>query len=190
MWISLVYGSLLILFIPRRVRFAPAHRVAAQFDAVSVVNEAVEDGVGVSGIANLGMPAIHGDLRGNDRRAAVVAIVDDLHQVATLLGSEPGHDPVVEDQQSDPSELGQQPGGPAVDASEGELIDKPGQSLIAHREPVPRRPVTEGASDKTFAGTGRAEDQDVVVLVQPAAAGQGVDQAAIETARRAVIDIL
>jgi hypothetical protein len=89
-----------------------------------------------------------------------------------------------------PSELGQQPGGPAVDASEGELIEKPGQSLIAHREPVPRRPVTEGASDKTFAGTGWAEDQDVVVLVQPAAAGQGVDQAAIETARRAVIDIL
>jgi hypothetical protein len=36
----------------------------------------------------------------------------------------------------------------------------------------------------------RAEDQNVVVLVPPTAAGEGVDQAAVETTRGAVIDIL
>jgi hypothetical protein len=50
--------------------------------------------------------------------------------------------------------------------------------------------VAEGAGDKTLAGAGRAEDQNVVVLVQPAAAGEGMDQAAIETPLGAVIDIL
>jgi hypothetical protein len=48
----------------------------------------------------------------------------------------------------------------------------------------------ESASDEAFASAGRAQDQDVVVLVQPTAAGEGVDQAAVETARGAVVDIL
>ena len=44
----------LILFIPRQVRFAAAHRVAPQLDAVSIVDEAVEDGVGIGRIAEHG----------------------------------------------------------------------------------------------------------------------------------------
>jgi hypothetical protein len=78
----------------------------------------------------------------------------------------------------------------APDAGESELVKKPGQPLIAHREPVTRGLVAESASDKTLAGTGRAQDQNVVVLVQPTAAGEAVDQAAVETARGAVVDIL
>src|SRR5882757_2180592 len=70
------------------------------------------------------------------------------------------------------------------------IANKPGQPLIAHREPVTRRLVAEGASDETFAGAGRAQDQNVVVPVQPTAAGERVDEAAVETARGAVVDIL
>src|SRR5712671_4586288 len=101
-----------------------------------------------------------------------------------------GHGPIVDDQQLDLGELGEQPGGLAVDAGEGELVEKPGEPLIAHREPITRRLVAESASDKAFAGAGRAQDQNVVVLVQPAAAGEAVDQAAVETARSSVVDIL
>src|SRR6202035_4018370 len=50
--------------------------------------------------------------------------------------------------------------------------------------------VADGASQETLAATGRAQDQNIVVLVQPAAAGEAVDQAAVETARSAVVDIL
>jgi hypothetical protein len=49
-----------------------------------------------------------------------VAIVDDLHQVATLLGGKSGHGPIVDYEQLYPGELGEQPGGLAVDAGEGE----------------------------------------------------------------------
>jgi hypothetical protein len=136
------------------------------------------------------VPSLDRDLRGQDCGGTLVAIVDDLHRVVTLLGGKPGPGPIVEDEQLDPGELGEQPGGLAIDAGKGELVEKPGQPLIAHREPVTRGLVAEGASDETLAGTGRAQDQDVVVLVQPTAAGEAVDQAAVETARGAVVDIL
>ena len=54
-----------------------------------------------------------------------MAVVDNLHQVATLFGGEPGHGPIVDYQQLDLGELGEQPGGLAVDAGEGELVEKP-----------------------------------------------------------------
>src|SRR5258708_10837014 len=99
-----------------------------------------------------------------------MAIVDDLHQVATLLGGKPGHGPIVDYEQLYPGELGEQPGGLAVDA--GELVEKPSKPLIAHREPATRGLVADGASQETLAATGRAQDQNIVVLVQPAAAGE------------------
>src|SRR5215813_14182712 len=102
--------------------------------------------------------------------------VDDLHQVATLFGREPGHRPIIDYQEPNLGELGEQPTGLAVDAGEGQLVEKPGQPLVAHREPVTRRLVAEGTSDKAFAGASRTQDQHVVVLVQPAAAGKGVNQ--------------
>ena len=40
----------LILFIPRQVRFAAAHRVAPQLNAVGIVDKPVEDGVGIGRI--------------------------------------------------------------------------------------------------------------------------------------------
>src|SRR4029077_6903041 len=71
----------------------------------------------------------------------------DLHQVATLLGGKPGHGPIVDYEQLYPGELGEQPGGLAVDAGEGELVEKPGKPLIAHREPATRGLVADGASE-------------------------------------------
>src|SRR5207302_2937150 len=95
-------------------------------------------------------------LRSQDRGGTLVAIVDDLHQVATLLGGKPGHGPIVDYEQLYPGELGEQPGGLAVDAGEGELVEKPGKPLIAHREPATRGLVADGASEETLAATGRS----------------------------------
>ena len=57
-----VWSSLLVLF-----SFGPAQAFAGQFDAMGVVNEAVEDRVGVGGIAYNFVPAVHGEL-GRDNR--------------------------------------------------------------------------------------------------------------------------
>ena len=53
--------------------------------------------------------AVHGELAGDQRRAAAVAVLDDLHQVAPLAGGEPVRAPVVEDQQIGAGERAEQP---------------------------------------------------------------------------------
>ena len=63
-----------------------AQALAAQFDAVGVVDDPIEDGVGQGGIADEFVPAIDRKLAGDDQRAGVVAVLDDLQQVALLLG--------------------------------------------------------------------------------------------------------
>jgi hypothetical protein len=42
--------------------------VAGEIDAVGVVNEPVEDGVGISRVANKGVPIVDGDLTGEPAR--------------------------------------------------------------------------------------------------------------------------
>ena len=54
-------------------------------DAVGAMDDAVQDGVGERGIADHLVPAGDGELTGDDQRAGVVAVFDDLQQVALLL---------------------------------------------------------------------------------------------------------
>jgi hypothetical protein len=49
---------------------------------VGVVNEAVEDAVSGRGIADLFMPARHRELRGEDGRAGLIAVLADLPESA------------------------------------------------------------------------------------------------------------
>ena len=60
------------------------------------MHETVEDGVGDRGICDQLVPVLDGDLAGHNRRAAAVAVVDDLEQVAALLRGERRKPPIVE----------------------------------------------------------------------------------------------
>ncbi len=51
-----------------------------------VVHEPIEDGVGDGRIGDRLVPVIDRQLAGHDRRAAIVPILDNLKDVATLLG--------------------------------------------------------------------------------------------------------
>ena len=79
------------------------------------MDDAVEDGVSQGWVADHLMPAVDRDLTGDQQRAAVVAVVDDLEQIATLLGVErfrppiPGSSPGTDDQQTGAFERGQHP---------------------------------------------------------------------------------
>ena len=63
------------------------------------MDDAIEDGVGESRIADDVVPGIDRQLGGDERRAAAIPVVDDLHQVAPLMGRETIGAPVVEDQE-------------------------------------------------------------------------------------------
>ena len=70
---------------------------------MGVVDEAVEDGVGDGGVGDDLVPMLDRHLTGDDGRSALVAIVDDFEEIATLVAGERGEAPIVEDEQVDPS---------------------------------------------------------------------------------------
>ena len=60
-------------------------RGAFEIDAMGAMDDAVENGVGERGIANHLVPAIDRELAGDQQGSPIVAIVDDLKQVAPLF---------------------------------------------------------------------------------------------------------
>jgi len=81
-----------------------AHAGAFQFEAFDAVNDRISN----VQIANDLVPASHGNLAGDQQRALVVAVVDDLQQVAALFGGQWLGPPVVDDQQSRAFQHGEQ----------------------------------------------------------------------------------
>ena len=125
-----------------------------------------------------------------DGRAAPVPIVDDLQEVAPLLGGERGKAPVVEDQQLGARQTLEEPCIAPITASERERIEQPGQAMVEDRAVVAAGLVTERASNPTFADSGRADDEQVLVAVDPVAGGEFLEQRLVEAARGFVVDVL
>lgn len=90
--------------------------LAGQFDAVGIVNETVEDGIGDRWTADHVVPVIDGHLAGDDGRSLLVAVLDDLQEIAPLLVAELLRAPVVEDEQVGSSERPEDLGITAVAA--------------------------------------------------------------------------
>ena len=64
-----------------RDRAPSTQAVAREIDAVGVVNETVEDGVGIGRVADHGMPFVDRDLAGEDGRTTAVAFLADLVEI-------------------------------------------------------------------------------------------------------------
>ena len=79
-----------------RDRASATQAVAGEIDAVGVVEEAIEDGVGIGRIADHGMPFVDRDLAGEDGRAAAVAFLEDLVEVVASAGVKRFETPIVE----------------------------------------------------------------------------------------------
>ena len=80
---------------------------------MGAMDDAVENGISQGGITDDFMPAIDRDLAGDQQRPPVVTVVDNLEQIAALLGVEWFRPPIVDDQQAGAFERGHQPRQPA-----------------------------------------------------------------------------
>lgn len=69
-----------------------------KFDAVGIVDEAVEDGIGNGWIGDHVVSVIEGNLAGDDRRTLLVSILDDFQEIAALLVGELFRPPIVQDE--------------------------------------------------------------------------------------------
>src|SRR5256885_5882382 len=124
---------------------------------MGVVDEPVEDGVGDGRIGDGLVPVIDRELAGHDGRAAIVPIVDDLQQIATLIMRQRGEPPVVEDQEFDACKRFEQPPMTAITACYRQGIEQPWHTLIEDGAIVSAGLVTERTRKPTLADTGRAD---------------------------------
>ena len=95
-----------------------------------VVEQSVEDGVAEGGIADDVVPVLDGDLAGEERAAAGVAVVEDLEEVVSSLTGERSESPVVEDEPR-PGEALDDLGIRPVAAGEGEFVKQAGDAVLA-----------------------------------------------------------
>src|SRR4029453_17999065 len=167
-----------------------AHAFSLQFDAVGAVNQAVEHRVGDGGIADMLVPELDRDLAGDDGRGAIMPIVDDLHQIAAPVGGQGGDAPVIENQQLHPGQALEHAAVTAIAASKAEGLQETGDTLEKDGGGVAASPVAESTGEPGLAGAGWPGDQQVLVALDPFAAGEAKEQATIKPPDGAVIDIL
>jgi hypothetical protein len=129
---------------------ALAQGVALELDALGVVHDTIEDGVGEGRLANDVVPAAHRQLAGEERRGASVAILDDLEEVAALLGEHGFWSPIVENQQMGSAEAAKQARVATIAAGEREVGEQPRQSLVEDRELGTRSVVAERRTPTRF----------------------------------------
>jgi hypothetical protein len=125
---------------------------------VGVVDEAVEDGVGIGRIADDLVPFVDRDLAGEDGGAAAVAFFEDLVEIAASVGVEGVETPIVEDEELGAVEASHDAGITTVAAGQGEIGEELGNPLVQNRTVVATGFVAESTGKPTFADAGRARE--------------------------------
>ena len=167
-----------------------SHGFSCEVELVGVVDEPVEDGICEGGIADYGMPALHGQLRGHDRGAQSMAVLDDFEQVASVLGAEFRNPPIVDDQDGGLGDRGEQLGIAPVGARDGQLGQQPREAPIRGAVSIAACAVGEGARYPTLSHPGRSGDEAVEMLADPAPVGERQHEVTVEPAGLSEVDVL
>jgi hypothetical protein len=104
--------------------------VAGEIDPVRVVDDAIENGVGVSRVADQFVPFVDRDLAGDDRRSPAVAFFEDFEEVVAGGGIERRKPPIIEDEKLHTAERPQQARITAIAAREREIGEQLWNALV------------------------------------------------------------
>lgn len=128
------------------------------------MHESVEDRIGDRAVTEVRVPLIDRQLARDERRAAVVAVVEDLEQIAHGIGAERCEAKVVDHDQIHLGELAVERGTFLQSGVTCEFLDESWQAEAAHGEVRATGGMRERGGDVTLADTGRPGDQEVEVL--------------------------
>ena len=167
-----------------------AQTVALELQAMGVVDDTVEDGIGECRFADKVVPTVDRDLASDQGGAAAIAVLDNFEHVVALLGSERLKAPIIEDQQLDAAEGAHQSRVAAIAAGEREIAEHPRHALIEDRAIVAAGLLTECASQPALpTPAGPSMIKFCASLIQ-LAGGQRLEQCAVEATRGLVVDVL
>jgi len=176
----------------RRLRLfiaGAAQAFAGKFDAVGVVDEAVQDGVGIGGVADNFVPGCHGKLGSDDGRTTAVSLFEDFEEVVTGAGVERLQAKVVEDEEVGAAEGFQEARMTPVAVRQDEILTELGPTVIEHGTIVAACLLADSASEPTLADAARTDESKIIVGVDPLTVGEFLEQSAVEPARTAIVDI-
>ena len=156
---------------------------------MGVVRETVENGVGVSGVANDLVPGGQRELGGDDRRSAAISLLEDFEQVVTGAGVEGLEAEVVENEEIGAAEGFDRARMPSVASGERQVLAEFWPAMIEDGAIVAASFLADGASQPTFADAGWADQGQIVVGVDPVALRELLEQGAIETTGGAIVDV-
>ena len=120
-----VWSTFLILF-----GAGLSQAFAFEFDAVSIVNEAIEHSVGIGGIGNDFMPTVHGQLGSDDGRMTTISLFEDFKQIVTSGGVERLQPPIIEDQKISAAQRAYDARVTTIAARQSELLEELWNAMI------------------------------------------------------------
>ncbi|MFO0738198.1 MAG: hypothetical protein U0270_20065 [Labilithrix sp.] len=152
------------------------------------MDDAIADGVGDGRVGEEVVPAIVFELARDDRRAKVVAVFEDLEQVAPRLFGQRSDREVVEDEDIDLGNAREETGVRSVGASEAELVEEPGDASVEYTESLAAGLMRERAREVALPGARRAGDDDGLVLDDPSACRQPSNDRLVELSLAREVD--
>src|SRR5207244_10691755 len=155
---------------------------ALSHESVGTAQDAVADGVGKGGVAQIVVPVFRIELAGHDRRAALLSILEHLEKVTAILIGDGRDGEVIEHEYVDAREASEHPWVRAVGACELELVEEARGAAVERAMTLSTRLVRERARDVTLAGPCRAGDEDRLMLLHPAAGSELSDDGLVELA--------
>ncbi len=169
--------------------FLLAHGFATELDSLGVVDQAIENGVGEGRVLELAVPEFDRELTGDEYAAALLPVFEQFEQQRLVVGRHRHEAEVVEDDEVDtPHRL-----EPLADATlrlqRREFFSETRQAQVAHGLFLIDYGLGQRASEVTLADAGGADQQDVLMLLEPVEADELLPAALAETARRAQVDI-
>ena len=127
-----------------------AHGVALQDNLVRVVDQPVKDRIGQGGLPNRLMPVLDRQLAGDDRRPAVMAIFEQLQEVPTIVITERGQAPVVENEDICFGQGRHELHIAAIAFGKRELLKEPGETQVEYRPALAAGLMPQGARQPGF----------------------------------------
>ena len=118
-----------------------------------IVHQSVKDGVAQGGVADDFVPLRDGELAGDQGGPQVVAVLQDLEDIATLLLGQTGQAPVVDDEQVDPRIGGKDSTIPAVGFGQGQVVEEPGRAKVEGAQGLVHRSRGRPSNRRIDAGT-------------------------------------
>src|SRR5579872_1119712 len=158
------------------LRFAgrkASERATGEGDAIGVVDQAVQNGIGEGGVTDEVVPVIDRDLAREERRPPAGAIVDHLEEIAPVTVSDGRHAPIVKHDQLRLAEVREEfPVGAISVRADEILVQEARKPEVAHTVALAARTLAQGTGEPAFPRPGWPRDEQDRVLANPLAAGE------------------